>query len=269
MSSVSNASDLTQLEECFQQKLSSLQISKDIRGGWEEDTIVEFVALSNELQAIRQEVLVHKETVSQARTDIAAAYALLKQVQNLSSTVTHMRKNLPSHLPTTTSTIATNPAESTANKKSNKENVVPSGKANSQEKGPGKTGSGKTKPIPTIQYITTEEFDTVSKYIKGRLQYEQVNHTVDELNKTIETKYNLMARPRAKLSEFDMKNVIACRQQENQETKGFHFVVDSDIKRWSGMKLDTAGRSMLTVLRTLKRLREIRGPGNLIRYAVV
>ena len=50
---------------------------------------------------------------------------------------------------------------------------------------------------------------------------------------------------------------------------GLHFVVDSDIKRWSSLKMDTAGKSLLTLLRTLKRLREVRGPASLVRYAAL
>ncbi|KAK7076432.1 Spindle and kinetochore-associated protein 1 [Halocaridina rubra] len=106
-------------------------------------------------------------------------------------------------------------------------------------------------------------------YIRGRLQYGQINNAINEINKAIETKYALVARPRAKISEFDMKIVTSCRQHENKETKGLYFVVNSDIKRLSNMRLDTAGRTILTILRMLKRLREIRGPGNLIRYVAL
>ncbi|XP_068211507.1 spindle and kinetochore-associated protein 1-like [Palaemon carinicauda] len=261
---VSTVKDLSSLEDSFHQMLSSLQIMKDIRGDWGGDTIDEFKIMNKEIQSMKQEVAIQREVVEQGRTDLKAAISLLNQFQQLASVVTHMQENLPEYLPRANK----HHSGASGNIKSDKEKPVPAGKNNSQEKAQPKANSGKSKLIPSIQYITVEEFDGVSKYIKGRLQYEQVNNAVDEVNKTIETKYMLMARPRAKLSEFDMKIVNACRSQENKETKGFYFVIDNDIKRWSNMKLDPAGRSMLTVLRTLKRLREIRGPGNLIRYAV-
>merc|ERR1739842_162766 len=109
----------------------------------------------------------------------------------------------------------------------------------------------------------------MGRYIRGRLQYDQVNNIVDKLNKTMETKYTLLRRPRAKASDFEMKLIAGCKKHENNETKGLYFVVDEDLKRWSSLKLDPAVRSMLTVLRTLKRLREVRGPGSLVRYAVL
>lgn len=261
---VSTVQDLSSLEDAFHQKMSALQIMSDIRGHWGGDTVDEFEALKKELQFMQQEVSLQKKVIAQGRSDIKAAFSLLEQIQQLSSIVSHMQENLPEHLPQ----AGKNQSGVSGNNKSDKEKDACAGKSNSQEKAPMKGNSGKSKHIPSIQYITVEEFDGVSKYIKGRLLYEQINNAVDEVNKAIETKYSLMTRPRAKLSEFDMKIVTACKLQENKETKGFYFVVDNDIKRWSNMKLDPAGRSMLTVLRTLKRLREIRGPGSLIRYAV-
>ena len=50
---------------------------------------------------------------------------------------------------------------------------------------------------------------------------------------------------------------------------GLHFIVDDDLRRWTSLRLDTAGRATLTVLRTLRRIREIRGPGAFMRYAVI
>lgn len=63
-------------------------------------------------------------------------------------------------------------------------------------------------------------YSIYSRYIRGRLQYTQVNTAVDEVNKALEAKYTLLSRPRAKLSELNMKIVSECRRQENKETKG-------------------------------------------------
>ncbi|KAK7070446.1 Spindle and kinetochore-associated protein 1 [Halocaridina rubra] len=249
--------DIGPLEECLHQKVSALKISMDIRGGWGEDTVGEIEDLNRELESMRSNVNSLKETVTQAKRDLASAYALLKRLQELSCVALHMKENLPRHLPSAGASCH----------KGSKEKAA-SNNAERQEKA-SKTGCGKSKKIQTIQYISINEFESISKYIRGRLQYEQINNAINELNKAIETKYALMSRPRAKISEFDMRIVTSCRHHENKETKGLYFVVDSDIKRWSNMRLDTAGRTILTILRTLKRLREIRGPGNLIRYVAL
>ncbi|KAG7162572.1 Spindle and kinetochore-associated protein 1-like [Homarus americanus] len=204
-----------------------------------------------------------------AQKDIVTAHCLLEQMQQLSKRLTHMKTNLPVHIPNVNASPPVVPAAvsqpTTKQTNINKQNE----QTYTQEKSKVKTGSGKAKQIPIIEYVTIEEFESVPKYIRGRLQYDQVNNTVNAINKTLESKYTLMARPRSKISEVDMRIVTACRRQENQETRDLHFVVDDDIKRWGNMKLDTAGRSLMTVLRTLKRLREVRGPGNLVRFAVI
>ncbi len=47
---------------------------------------------------------------------------------------------------------------------------------------------------------------------------------------------------------------------------GVQFVVDGDLVSLGHMKLDSAGRSVITILRHCGRIREIR-TGKLIRYA--
>ncbi|XP_063605511.1 spindle and kinetochore-associated protein 1-like [Penaeus indicus] len=264
MTAVSTAPSLEALEEGFQNKIAALQICADLRGGWKEDTVIEFGQLKQEVQFIRQEIVRFKAIIASSKKDLLTAHTLLELMQGLCTRLTHMKTNLPSHLPRAN-------ANPTVTKVSPEQVVTDSDKKSktNQEKQAPKKDTGKSSQTPTISYVTVKEFNDVPKYIRGRLQYDQVNVAIDEVNKTLETKYTLLRRPRAKLSEVDMKVVMACRQQENQETKGLYFVVDNDIKRWSGLKLDSNGRSIMTVLRTLKRLREVRGPGNLVRYAVL
>ena len=40
--------------------------------------------------------------------------------------------------------------------------------------------------LPTIEYITTDEFESIPKYMKGRITYSQVNAAVENFNKTLE-----------------------------------------------------------------------------------
>ncbi|XP_042893415.1 centrosomal protein of 290 kDa-like [Penaeus japonicus] len=267
MTAVSTAPSLDALEEGFRNKIAALQICADLRGGWKEDTVIEFGQLKQELQSIRQEILRFRAIITNSKKDLLTARSLLDHMQELCTRLAHMKTNLPSHLPRANGNPPATKAlpEQVVTDNSKKEKAP----ANNQEKPAPKKEPGKSSQIPTLTYATVKEFNDVPKYIRGRLQYEQVNVAIDEFNKTLEAKYTLMRRPRAKLSEVDMKVFTACRQQENQETKGLFFVVDNDIKRWSGLKLDSNGRSMMTVLRTLRRIREVRGPGSLVRFAVL
>lgn len=49
---------------------------------------------------------------------------------------------------------------------------------------------------------------------------------------------------------------------------GEHFIVDGDIKEFTNFKMDSVGRSVLTILRHVGRIKEIRG-GKLTRYACI
>ncbi|XP_071545992.1 SKA complex subunit 1-like [Panulirus ornatus] len=265
MAIVNSSETLTMLDVGFRNKIDNLQICADLRGHWREDTVAELEHLGSELQALHQDVVKYKCILSHAKKDIQASHALLEQMQQLSVRLTHMKNNLPAHLPRPTAPTydVSVPSSTTKKMNVNKENIHPDCQA------PARIGQSKAKQIPVIDYVTVEEFESVSKYLRGRLQYDQINNAVDQVNKTLETKYALMSRPRSKVSEIDMRIVTACKRQENQETRGLHFVVDDDIKRWSRLKMDSTGRSQLTLLRTLKRVREVRGPGNIVRYAVI
>ena len=58
------------------------------------------------------------------------------------------------------------------------------------------------------------------RYMKGRLQYSQINGFIDSFNKVIELKYKLLYTPRKALKLADLKVVNHMRSQESDETKG-------------------------------------------------
>lgn len=262
MSSITKVQTFQDLDTHLRDKIDILQVCVNLRGGWAEDTVEEVEQQARELEALKHDIASYLSTIASARQELSAATALLKQMQQLSQRLMHMKEYLPQRMPQAA------PQPKTRSKKSPCEESKDQASAPQLKQTP-KPAAQKVKQISKVEFITTEEFESVPKYIRGRLQYAQVNAAVEEVNKALEAKYTLLSRPRAKLSELNMKIVGECRRQENKETKGLHFVVDGDIKRWSSLKLDTAGKALLTVLRTLKRLREVRGPGNLVRYAVL
>lgn len=99
--------------------------------------------------------------------------------------------------------------------------------------------------------------DIYCRYIRGRIQYTQVNTAVEEVNKALEAKYTLLSRPRAKLSEMSMKIVSECRRQVNEESKGTTSVLDGVV--WLGVICGMAevglvwlwGRGLICLLLTV------------------
>ncbi|KAG0728062.1 Spindle and kinetochore-associated protein 1 [Chionoecetes opilio] len=316
-----------------------LSVCVTLRGGWAADTVEEMQQQARQLEAMKQEVARYRSSITSGRQLLSDSSALLKTMQQLSLRITHMKEHLPHHMPLAAPQRKSRPKKSPSEEESKGQTPAAQPKHTTP-----KPAAPKAKQVPKVEFITTEEFEKVptldgsvviyfiqpyrqvmkkdvefewppaaqealEKYIRGRLQYVQVNAAVEEINKALEAKYALLSRPRAKLSSSNMKIVAECRRQENKESKvastsayesagpgsdpgqvsgqplqlfipsfgvdkrvpreGSHFVVDGDIKRWSSLKMDTAGKSILTMLRTLKRVREVRGPGSLVRYTVL
>jgi fructose-1,6-bisphosphatase len=55
---------------------------------------------------------------------------------------------------------------------------------------------------------------------------------------------------------------------ETKETKGFFFVVADDLRGASNLKSEGQRRTIFSILRHFQRIKEIRGPAQLVRYAM-
>ena len=59
------------------------------------------------------------------------------------------------------------------------------------------------------------------------------------------------------------------RTMETKDTKGVYFVVADDLRGGASLKNETNRRTVFPILRHLQLTREIRGPGSIVRFAVV
>ena len=103
--------------------------------------------------------------------------------------------------------------------------------------------------------------------MKGRLSQDKVNYAVAEIQAQMEAKYRILATPTSKLSEAAFKRYRTFRDQETRDTKGKFFFVEADLREGTHIKPDPAGRSVLTILRHLHRITEVRAHG-IVRYVV-
>lgn len=263
MTTVSTATTFEALDKGLRDSINTLSLCSSLRGAWGQDTVLEVSSIAGELGDIKWNIEQLREAITRAKQDLNYSIKLQEKMQKMSKRLDHMKSNLPHHLPSQKANV-NEKLQDVDTAKCDKENVSPQKPQKTQNK---VQAAKPKKQTPIIEYLTVEEFESVPKYIRGRLQYDQVNNIVDKLNETLDAKYTLLRKPRAKASDMEMKLIAACKNKENSETKGLYFVVDEDLKRWASLKLDPAVRSMLTVLRTTKRLREVRGPGSLVRYA--
>ena len=56
---------------------------------------------------------------------------------------------------------------------------------------------------------------------------------------------------------------------ETKETKGTYFIVGDDLRSAPMLKMEGQRRNIISILRHFQRIREIRGPGQILRYAIV
>ncbi|CAN6476634.1 unnamed protein product [Victoria cruziana] len=107
-------------------------------------------------------------------------------------------------------------------------------------------------------YITNDELESLSSYMRGRLTLDKINTAINEMATYAETNMQLVAAPRKKLSEDALEKALELRDIGTSETvKGKHFFLETDMKG-AGLKLDNTGKAILTVLRHLGRIQEAR-----------
>ncbi|KAG2645377.1 hypothetical protein PVAP13_2KG422006 [Panicum virgatum] len=107
-------------------------------------------------------------------------------------------------------------------------------------------------------YISTEELDSLSSYMRGRLTLEKVNIAINEVASYADANAHLVTCPTNKLSEDKWDKALELRKiAATEAVKGKPFFLEVDIKG-PGLKLDQTGKAILTVLRHLGRFHETR-----------
>ncbi|KAL7158500.1 hypothetical protein ABFS83_02G147300 [Erythranthe nasuta] len=116
----------------------------------------------------------------------------------------------------------------------------------------------KGRPAPPMWYVTADELNSVSSYMKQRLTLEKMNAAIEDMASYAEANAHLIAAPRRKLTESNIDKALELKEISTTDgVKGKHFFLESDIKGPS-LKLDNTGKALLTVLRHLGRISETR-----------
>lgn len=113
------------------------------------------------------------------------------------------------------------------------------------------------------RYVTTEEFESISGYMRGRLTTDKVNAALDELSTRAEATTALVASARRgrplgaerKHAMWLLHNIAS-----HDALKGKTWALESDLKSGAALRLDKTGKTILTLLRHLGRVSEVRVP---------
>ena len=56
--------------------------------------------------------------------------------------------------------------------------------------------------------------------MKGRISYDQVNNVVDEFNRALAKKYEILYMPKSEQTEQIKKKILGFKKQESKDTTG-------------------------------------------------
>ncbi|PKI79058.1 hypothetical protein CRG98_000539 [Punica granatum] len=116
----------------------------------------------------------------------------------------------------------------------------------------------KGRASPPLWYITSDELDTLSSYMRGRLTVDRVNAAINDMAAYAEANAQLIYAPKKKVGENHWEKALELRDIAMTESiKGKHFFLETDMKGPT-LKLDNTGKAILTVLRHLGRITETR-----------
>jgi hypothetical protein len=109
---------------------------------------------------------------------------------------------------------------------------------------------------PTLRrrYITQDELDSVSSYMRGRLTLDKINAALDEVASIAESNVAALAAARKGRATGVLRDVAAADALRGRS----HYVLESDLKAGGLVRPDKSGRAVMTVLRHLGRLSEAR-----------
>lgn len=128
----------------------------------------------------------------------------------------------------------------------------------------------RTTIVPLMNFLTTEEFKSLPKYMVGRTKYDLINSMIEELNTVTVSKYKIIDSPVNKLNSENMRRFNRMTAHpETKDTAGMVWFEVEDVKDFASVPtLAPAFLKMVPILRHCHRLRQVRA-GKVERYIVL
>ncbi|XP_056592866.1 spindle and kinetochore-associated protein 1 [Triplophysa dalaica] len=209
---------------------------------------------------VEQEVNAINELLDRFERYVGQQRDLLKHLKDLEEffledekDAHHLKNNTPLHMPRR--------GQKTAPQEGGQVAVQSRTDAPQAPQEPGPPKKNQRNQIKEVEFITVPEFDSIPPYMKGRVNYDQLNAAVQSINTTVTAKYKIVHQPIKSLNNVSRALHQRFKDQETKDTKGQFFVVEQDIREFAQLKVDKRFVGMLNMLRHCQRLREVRGGG--------
>merc|ERR1712228_267202 len=116
------------------------------------------------------------------------------------------------------------------------------------------------KEIAQIETVGKDEFESVPKYVKGRLTQKRLNDAINEFNSCILSKYRVLSMKPSTMSKHQFDFYEKFVKEETAETKNTQWLNGDDLKNHTkNFTFDQTGKAIFNVMRHLKRIKMITG----------
>jgi hypothetical protein len=118
----------------------------------------------------------------------------------------------------------------------------------------------------SIRLITPEDFKKIPAYSLNRMTIQKLNQHINELNTFIKDKYAILNMQPSKMTKWQKDLLYQHRENALADTKSLVFVTEKELREkysWTNSQfaLNSVGRNVLSILRSLGRIKEVRGGG--------
>uniref|UniRef100_A0A5B7BJY6 SKA complex subunit 1 homolog n=1 Tax=Davidia involucrata TaxID=16924 RepID=A0A5B7BJY6_DAVIN len=248
-------SSLDSLISSFNTRIAELQELVIARNMYPASSVTDLSAVDTTLKAMELQVQQIKDRLREETEAIPKAKKLVEASLRQQKKLHSMSLHVPSHLLERVTVVNQDPSKCLLPETSKQDFGFGSMKLEEPVVVPKEK---KGRASPPLWYITADELDSLSSYMKGRLTLDKVNAAISDMATYAEANAQLITAPRKKLADDILERALQLRDIAAMEpVKGKHFFLESDIKG-PALKLDNTGKAILTVLRHLGRISESR-----------
>ena len=247
------------LEAQFKNKIDITKECLEFCRGDPQATLAETNMAAIEIGELKRKMQILKTVVDKLNLQTKQAKKISEYMHERIETCEHLSENMPTRIGSTNTN--SNQVKIETGQIGKKKQTTTS--SNPVSKKPSNT-------VPKIRFLSLDEFASIPKYMKGRLGYDNVNTSIQELNAALEARYTFLAKGFQAMASMALKKRYKeMKSNETRDTRGFFFVVADDLKNSETLKSEASRRVIFTILRHFQLIREIRGPLSLVRYAAV
>ncbi|KAF6173701.1 hypothetical protein GIB67_021797 [Kingdonia uniflora] len=246
-------SSLDTLISSFNTRISELQELVIGRNMYPATCITDLSAIDTSVTAMELQMQSIKDRLREETEAIPKAKKLVHLSLRQQKKLEHMFAQMPALLPKPHNAYPNNCLV----QESNNHNVM-SGSLKFEEEHVAPPKEKKGRSSAPLWYMSAEEFDSLSSYMRGRLTVDKVNAAINDMAAYADTNAQLIADPKkkwylqglsmfTKLSENAWEKAHELRVIAMKESvKGKHFFLEADMKG-PMLKLDNTGKAILTV----------------------